>query len=249
MTHQVNTSLGKGEEWWRVLPTTQKAAILKPYFDADGRLPRWRRQQSNVQIAGELQIHVSSVAFQRSRYLTRTGWSKEERPNPPTKKSRFLIDGLTVEAKFQPPPPKNRGLSWWWSLSPGEKKAVIRPLVEVYQMTTTGISEYLGLETRGRVAGIRFRLYHSGFIYLDAPISSDSTTTRHNFLGVEDPGFAKVESLQLLQALLDKRRLADDATALLKRIMLGDDLENEEYQQLASAIRQHPELLKILEHL
>lgn len=35
MTEKVTVSLGKGEEWWRVLPASQKAAILNRMLTGD----------------------------------------------------------------------------------------------------------------------------------------------------------------------------------------------------------------------
>ena len=159
--------------------------------------------------------------------------------------------------------PGNKGLSWWRLLGSEEKKDVVRELIEK-GMSTTAISEYLELESRNRVAGVRDRLKYpqrgrnrsSGrkskgptMWSLDAPITRDAKQTRHNFVGAEDPGFAKMESQQLLQALLDKRKLADDVVTLLKRLILGDDLEDAEYRRLASAIRQHTDLMEIVQHL
>jgi len=85
------------------------------------------------------------------------------------------------------------------------------------------------------------------WVSLDEPLNGNTETTREAFLGAVDPGFMQVEARQMLQALLDKRKLASDMATLVKRLILGEDLEDSEYEALASAIRKHPELMKLLE--
>jgi len=60
--------------------------------------------------------------------------------------------------KTEPPSPEQTGLVWWRSLSPEQKKAVIQPLIEVYGMSNLEISNYLELDSIGRVASIRHKL-------------------------------------------------------------------------------------------
>ena len=84
-------------------------------------------------------------------------------------------------------------------------------------------------------------------VSIDEPLNSDTEKVRKDYLGAEDPGFAQVEARQMLQAPLDKRKLATEAAGLLHRLILGEDLEDHEYELLASAIREHTDLLDIIE--
>jgi|SRR6185437_5452912 len=60
--------------------------------------------------------------------------------------------------KEQPPPPTNKGVAWWRTLSLEEKVAIIQPLIERFGMTNKEISEYLDLDSIGRVAHIRHEI-------------------------------------------------------------------------------------------
>jgi hypothetical protein len=68
MTNAVDASHGKGEVWWRRLPSSLKAAICQEYFDHDPPLLAEDIKKRNQAIANELGIHVSSVALQRQWY-------------------------------------------------------------------------------------------------------------------------------------------------------------------------------------
>lgn len=270
MTITVSASLERGEEWWRVLSTAKKAAILKPYFDADRFLPKRKLRKRNLAIAEELQIHLSSVALQRSRYdRQKEEISREERESF-EEKYDYLVDYLTGKLiSFILPESEHRGVPWWTSLTTNEKKDAIRPLVEA-GMSTSAISTYLRLGSRNRVAGVRDRMTYPNRVRgagsgerrrskipaakramwsLDALIKGDSKTTWHEFTGAEDPGFAQVELRLLLQALLNKNKIPEDVVVLIQQLKMGDDLEDEEYRRLASTIRQHPDLMGIAEHL
>jgi hypothetical protein len=82
---------------------------------------------------------------------------------------------------------------------------------------------------------------------LDAPRFHNSEATLADFVSEPDPGFEQFEARDLLHALLNKRKLAKEMAGLLERVLLGYDLEDDEYELLAMAIRGHPELAKLLE--
>jgi len=51
----------------------------------------------------------------------------------------------------------------------------------------------------------------------------------------------------VLIALLKQNHLNPQIVELLERVIAGYDLEDDEYVAVASAIREHPELMKLLE--
>ena len=54
--------------------------------------------------------------------------------------------------------PSKKGMRWWSTLSPSEKRNEVRSLIETYGLSNTGIKEYLGLETPNMVAGVRNKI-------------------------------------------------------------------------------------------
>ncbi|MEK7156473.1 MAG: hypothetical protein AAB790_01550 [Patescibacteria group bacterium] len=84
-------------------------------------------------------------------------------------------------------------------------------------------------------------------VSLNEPLRGEPDLTRENFLGETHLGFEQVEARQTLLALLKQDRLKSDMVELLERIIMGNDLEDDEYELLASAIREHPELIKLLD--
>ena len=85
-------------------------------------------------------------------------------------------------------------------------------------------------------------------VSLHEPVGGpDSELTREGLLGSKDPGFERVEARQVLIALLKQNHLNPQIVELLERVIAGYDLEDDEYVAVASAIREHPELMKLLE--
>lgn len=83
-------------------------------------------------------------------------------------------------------------------------------------------------------------------ISLDARVSQGSDTTWANFIGEDDPGFERFEEHNALTSLYDKLSLEKETAELFRRVLAGEDLEDEQYKQLASAIREHVEILKLI---
>jgi hypothetical protein len=114
-------------------------------------------------------------------------------------------------------------------------------------VTTAGIdySRYLQYLSRQAYPVVRVKQlpYHFS---LDEAVWSDSKRTRSEIYGTADPGFDQAENRLMLQAVLDKNLIRSSERSLLHQVISGQDLKDEEYELLASAVRAQPELLKML---
>lgn len=81
---------------------------------------------------------------------------------------------------------------------------------------------------------------------LDQPMFKGSKATQGDFMGERDPGFERFEERDQLQAVFNARLLPAHAATLLARVLDGEDLEEDEYIQLATRIKEHPELRELL---
>src|SRR3989344_40040 len=76
------------------------------------------------------------------------------------------------------------------------------------------------------------------WVSLDEPLTHYPGKTRGDFLGMEDPGFAQVEARHVLRTILEQNNLKPKMATLLERVVAGEDLEDRQYEILASVIRE-----------
>ncbi len=85
---------------------------------------------------------------------------------------------------------------------------------------------------------------HGGILAADIGIDESSGRTQRS---TTDPGFERVEARLTLEVIHDAGHLTDAQAEILGKVIDGIELEENEYKTLAAAIREHPELMELLE--
>jgi hypothetical protein len=86
-------------------------------------------------------------------------------------------------------------------------------------------------------------------VSLQAPTGSGEepkSPTVEDRIGRVDPGFSQVEARMVLEKISESGHLSQFEMEVLEDVINGRDLEDEEYEMFADAIRKHPELMELL---